>query len=99
MFLTHAKVEELKSVPYITAVEDDYRTHEGPDGRIFPQSKFRPWNGDNFWPIVVPKKGMTINVNDSTLAFYGETIRLYDHKEATEGKEGKVILKGKEVTQ
>ena len=99
MFLTHAKVEELKSVPYITAVEDDYRTHEGPDGRIFPQSKFGPWNGDNFGPIVIPKKGMTITVNDSTLAFYGETIRLYDHNESVETKEGKLFVDGKELTQ
>ncbi len=97
MFLTQAKATELKSIPYITSVEDDYRTHEGPDMRIFPQSKYGPWNADNFGPIVIPKKGMTIAVNDSTLAFYGETIRLYDQNKNVEVLDGKLLVDGKDV--
>jgi signal peptidase I len=48
---------------------------------------------------VIPKKGMTIAVNDSTLAFYGETIRLYDHNSSVEVKEGKLFVDGKELTE
>ncbi len=99
MFLTQAKVEELKKISYITGVTDYSRTNEGPDPRIFPQSKYGPWNGDNFGPIVIPGKGVTIAVNDSTLAFYGETIRLYDHNKDVEVKDGKLFVAGKEVTQ
>ncbi len=35
------------------------------DERIFPRNK--KWNGDNYGPIVIPKKGMTIPLNFSNL--------------------------------
>jgi len=99
MYLTKAKAEELKSIPYITEVADDYRTHEGADTRTFPMSKLVSWNQDNYGPLTIPKKGMTISINDSTLAFYGETIRLYDHNEDAKVENGKLLIDGKEVTQ
>ncbi len=99
MFLTKDKVDELKAVPYISAVTEDHRTHEGPDFRIFPKSKANKWNGDNFGPLTIPKGGMTIAVNDSTLALYGETIRLYDHNDDAVVKDGKLMIDGQEVKE
>ena len=99
MFLTKEKVEELKSVPYITAVADDSRTHDGPDYRIFPKSKNTSWNGDNYGPLTIPKEGMKFAVNDSTLGLYGETIRLYDHNEDVQIKDGKLTIGGQVVTE
>ena len=55
MYLTKAKVEELKTIPYITSVDEDYRTHESTDSRIFPSSKYSRWNGDNFGPLTIHK--------------------------------------------
>jgi signal peptidase I len=99
MFLTEAKATELKSLPYVTAVEDDYRTHDSPDMRIFPNSKYSRWNGDSYGPIVIPKKGMTITVNDSTLAFYGQTIKLYDHNEDAEVSDSTLLINGEPVKE
>ncbi|MEK6781537.1 MAG: signal peptidase I [Bacteroidota bacterium] len=99
MFLTREKVEELKSVPYIVSIDDDYRTHDGPDMRIFPGIQFTPWNGDNYGPLTIPKKGMNIIINDSTLATYGGTIRDYDHNNDVRIENGKLIIDGKEVTE
>ncbi|MFZ5972447.1 MAG: signal peptidase I [Bacteroidota bacterium] len=99
MFLSPQKAEELKAIPYIVSVEQDYRTSDGPDMRIFPRSKYTPWNGDNYGPIRIPQKGMTIAVNDSTLAFYGETITLYDHNEDAKIENGKLLIDGKEVNE
>jgi signal peptidase I len=99
MFLTKAKVEELKKISYIISVGDDPRTHEGPDSRIFPSSKYAPWNGDNFGPLTIPKEGMKIMINDSTLAFYGETIRLYDLNKDAEIKDNKLFIDGRQSTQ
>ncbi len=98
MFLTNAKVEELKAVPYITAVINDNRS-DGPDYRIFPKSKRSSWNGDNFGPLTMPKEGMTIPVNDSTMALYGETITLYDHNDNAVVEEGKLKIDGQEVKE
>jgi signal peptidase I len=99
MFLTKEKVEELKSVPYITAVADDSRTHDGPDYRIFPKSMNMKWNGDDYGPLTIPKEGMKIMVNDSTLGLYGQTITLYDHNEDVLIKDGKLTIAGQEITE
>ncbi len=99
MFLSPQKAEELKAIPYILNVEQDYRTSDGADMRIFPMSKYARWNGDNYGPIRIPQQGMTIAVNDSTLAFYGETITLYDHNEDAKIENGKLLIDGKEVSE
>ncbi len=99
MFLTADKVEELKKTPYIVSVDDDYRTHDGPDGRIFPGLKYTSWNGDNYGPLTIPKKGMTIVINDSTLTTYGGTIRDYDHNADVKIENSKLIIDGKEVAE
>jgi signal peptidase I len=96
MFLTKEKVAEVKALPFVISVEEDYRTHEGVDARTFPGSKYSPWNADNYGPLRIPEKGMTIAINDSTLSFYGETIRTYDNTNAKiEGQ--KLYVDGKEV--
>lgn len=99
MFLTQSKVEELKTLPYVVSVSDDYRTSEGADMRIFPGSEKMPWNGDNYGPLTIPKEGMTIPVNDSTLSIYGTVIREYDHNKDVTIEEGKLTIEGKEVTE
>jgi len=95
MLLTHQQVEDMKSVPYISSLSEDYTTHDGPEDNIFPSSPYTPWNGDDYGPIVIPKKGMQIVINDSTLAFYGETIKLYEHNENVDIAGGKLIIDGK----
>lgn len=99
MFLTKEKAEELKKIPYIVSVEDDFRTHDGVDDRIFPTSKYSPWNADNFGPLTIPKEGMKISINDSTLAFYGDAITKYDHNENARIEGGKLYIDSKEVTE
>jgi signal peptidase I len=99
MFLTAEKAEELKKIPYIVSVSDDFRTHDGPDLRIFPIWKNSLWNGDNYGALSIPKKGMTIAINDSTLAFYSEVITEYDHNDDAKIENKKLLIDGKEVTE
>jgi signal peptidase I len=99
MFLTNAKAEEMKTLPYIVSVTEDYRTGEGQDTRIFPGSKYTPWNGDNYGPLTIPKEGMKIPVNDSTLSIYGNVIREYDHNKDVKIEDGKLTIEGKELTE
>ncbi|HRI80524.1 MAG TPA: signal peptidase I [Cyclobacteriaceae bacterium] len=96
MFLTNEKAEELKKVPYINSVTSPI--HTGTE-MIFIGPKYGPWNGDNYGPLTIPKEGMTIAINDSTLAIYGETIQKYDHNDKAELKEGKLFIDGKEIKE
>ncbi|MBL7871320.1 MAG: signal peptidase I [Cyclobacteriaceae bacterium] len=99
MFLTKAKVDELKTLPYIISVSEDYRTHEGPDARIFPGTKYTKWNGDNYGPLTIPKEGMKIIINDSTLFTYGRTIKDYDLNKDVKVEGDKLFIDGKEVVE
>lgn len=99
MFLTQSKAEELKTLPYILAVEEDNRAGTGHDTRVFPGSTYTPWNADNYGPLTIPKEGMKIAVNDSTLAIYGSTIRLYDHNKDVKIENGKLTIEGNEIKE
>lgn len=98
LHLDSAKVAELKGVPYITSVEA-FPAQTGRDPDIFSHSKFAPWNRDNFGPLTIPKEGMTISLNDSTLAFYGETIVQYEHNDDVKIENGKLMIGGQEQTE
>lgn len=99
MLLTPAMLKQIKLVSYITSVQEDYTKSDGPEEDIFPSFKSNAWNGDNYGAIIIPKKGMTITINDSTAGFYGETIKLYEHNKSVEVNGNKLIVDGKEVSE
>lgn len=94
--LDSATATEIRSASYIeSVVQQPARTTPNP-GLVFTSSRYSPWNEDNFGPLTVPKKGMTIPVNDSTLFFYGSTIRDFDHNEDVRIEDGKLFIAGVE---
>ena len=97
MFITDDIAAELRNQTYITKVEVQHT--EDVDASTFPHEvKYFPWNRDNYGPITIPKSGMTIQINDSTLALYGQSIVKYDHNKDAEISEGKLLIDGKDVT-
>jgi signal peptidase I len=60
---------------------------------------YSDWSADQFGPLWVPKKGATIPINDSTLTYYGTTIKLFDHNDDVKIEGGKLIIDGKEVVE
>ena len=69
------------------------------ESNIFPDSKMYPWNGDFYGPLVIPREGMTITINDSTLATYGSTIAEYEHNDDVKVENGKLFIDGAEVSE
>jgi signal peptidase I len=98
MFLTEAAAAEVKKLPYITSIQINTKPASSADPGIFGASKYRQGNGDNFPALTIPKEGMTITINDSTLATYGTTIVEYDLNDDAKISEGKLLIHGKEVT-
>ena len=72
--LTFENAERMKNVPGITSVKRniEYRAEPG----IFPY--INKWNRDNFGPIYIPKKGVTVALNSKSLPFYKTIIREYE---------------------
>lgn len=66
------------------------------DAVIFPHDARYAWNKDNFGPLVIPKKGTTVALNDSTVVLYDKIIRNYELN-TLEVRDGKVFVNGKEA--
>jgi signal peptidase I len=99
MFLTPAQVKEVKEQPYVLSFREGYSNDDGPEGDIFPQYMNKKWNKDNYGPLTLPAKGMTISLNDSTMGMYGETILLFEHLNDARIENGKLYIDGKEATE
>jgi signal peptidase I len=96
MQLSNEMAAELKALPYIKSVEiveQEYGSRPA-----FPESPKFKWTGDNFGKLTIPKEGWTIQLNDSTLTLYGNTIVEYDHNKDAKILNGKLLIDGKEVT-
>ena len=64
--------------------------------RIFP--KGMPWNEDNYGPLVVPKKGMTIPLNRNNVEQWRTTIDREYGERVVDLKNGVVTIKGAPVS-
>ena len=95
MFLTNKQLEQLSLLSFISYVTKEDKSNNGPESDIYPSSEYSMWNGDAYGPLVIPKKGMSIEINDTTLAYYGETIKLYEHQDNVYIENNKLIIDGK----
>jgi signal peptidase I len=65
---------------------------------IFPFDSRFPWNVDNFGPLWIPKKGMTIKIDSTNIALYRKAIGEYEGNKLEE-QNGKLLINGKELTE
>ena len=87
---TFKSYSNIKSVtPIITPAG-----HRDPE--VFPFSPRFNWNQDNFGPLTLPKKGMTIKLNDSTVTLYSTAIEQYEHNRLGRSGDG-FTLNGKKA--
>lgn len=64
----------------------------------YPYSERMKWNQDNYGPIVIPAKGMTIPLNASNFLLYERCIRVYEGN-TFEIKDGKAFVNGVEAKE
>ena len=62
---------------------------------IFPKGK--PWNEDNYGPLVIPKKGDVVNLTKDNYAEWDTFIKREGHKIEMKG-DGKIFIDGNEKT-
>lgn len=96
MSISSAVAAELKKLPFIDSVV--LETRKDVEFNIYPDAAKFPWSGDFFGPIVVPKEGMTIQLDSSSLALYRKMIERYEHLEDVKIENNKLFIDGKEVT-
>ena len=78
--ISESVAEELRKLPFITEVKEII-TPAGEDTRVelFPhRPDLYPWNVDNYGPIVLPKKGVTVRLDTENLPLYERVIHAYE---------------------
>lgn len=98
---TESAIQNLRTLDFIKNVYPEIiPANDSTSGdRTFP---YRPdlvrWNRDNFGPITIPKKGMSIDLNDPmNFALYKGVITTFDHNDNAEVKDGKIYVDGKVI--
>jgi signal peptidase I len=94
--IPYKNVAVLKSYSFIKSVTPAVRPAGEYDPEVFPHNEKFKWNQDNFGPLVLPKRGYTVQLNDSTMALYRRAIELYENnKIETQGKD--ILINGKKA--
>ena len=63
---------------------------------FFPHTSKFQWNRDNYGPIVIPKKGVTVKLTIDSFPLYERLISLYEHNKL-EVKDGKIFINGQQT--
>ena len=82
--------KNVHTVEKIIKSEGEYSYH------IFPHDERYPWNEDNFGPLWIPAKGVTIKIDTSNISKYKKIIEGYEGNTLVV-KDGKIIINNEEV--
>jgi signal peptidase I len=81
MPLIAANVEEIKKLGHVQSVEKKTVPQGQYDSEIFPHDERYSWNLDNFGPLWIPQKDVTIRIDSSNISFYERIITAYEGNE------------------
>ncbi len=91
-YLYQEQVEKLKKLGEDVVVELIPNT----ESRLFPHDPkhFKGWNVDNYGPIWIPKKGVTIELTPENIALYKRIISVYERNDF-DIDNGQFVINGK----
>ncbi|MGB3616809.1 MAG: S26 family signal peptidase, partial [Catalinimonas sp.] len=75
---TPAAAAALADAPHVVAVTLVEQAPGTLDADVYPRENFLPWNADNFGPLLIPARGQTVPLNDTTRVLYGELIDRFE---------------------
>jgi len=78
LFLTLKEAEELPSVVTLDSLKRKINSKRTYNDSYFPNNVLYNWNEDQFGPLVMPRKGVTVQLNSKNLALYKKIISDYE---------------------
>lgn len=92
--LTTEEAATIKKWSNVKVLEPVIRPVNQYEPQIFPQDPRFTWNEDNFGPLIVPKKGWTVQLDSTTIPLYLRAISVYENNKVQ--REGNsLIINGK----
>lgn len=92
-------VEKVKQLAGVVSVTKYIQPVSDWDPRCFPHDRAYRWNNDNFGPLMIPKKGMTLPIDTHNFSLYEKILNTYDdgiHELRRQG--GQVLYDGQPIT-
>jgi len=77
-FLTQTEASELEKQPDVTMVKISY-DYSTPDFIFNSRHNRCKWNHDNFDPLIVPRKNLTVSINHENIGAYETIISYYEN--------------------
>ena len=96
--MTPEAAEKVGSFKAVTQIEILERPRGHANMRIFPSDKKFSWNVDNFGPVIIPKKGETIQLTMENISLYASLITDYERNDLNISN-GKILINGTEVQE
>jgi len=95
---TEEEAKKLKDSGLFTSVTRLVRKKDQPEDQagVYPKGAMG-WTCDNFGPLTLPKKGVTIDINETNLKLYGRVITAYDWNYKAEIKENSLYIDDKKI--
>ena len=93
--LSDAAILKLRQYSNVVSIEPVVAPRGSRDPNIFPFDSTYPWNVDNFGPIWIPKKGVTIPISMKNICFYKRIIGVFEENDLRIS-DGKIFINGKE---
>ena len=88
--------KKIRKVPGIQSVKKIVAPKGQWDPDLFPFDSLYKWNRDNYGPIYIPEKGVTIPISMENISFYSRLIDVYENNDLSI-QNGKIFINGKEV--
>jgi len=96
--LTAKNVEIIKTFANVKSVKQVEMPEGAYASYIFPNDPKFAWNEDNFGPLWVPQKNVTIKLSMQNIALYRRAIDVYEGNDF-EIKDGKIFINSKETNE
>ncbi|MDP1624091.1 MAG: signal peptidase I [Bacteroidales bacterium] len=94
--LSGESIEKLRQYSNVVSIEPMVIPKDIRDPNIFPFDTAYPWNIDNFGPVWVPRKDVTIPINMTNISLYKRIIDVFEENEL-QISDGKIFINGKEA--
>jgi signal peptidase I len=95
---THEQADQLAKYPFITSVIEVVHEAGELDGDVLMNRELG-WTRDNFGPLVMPEKGMTIALTPENVKLYGEAIKEYEGNDNVDIQAGTITIDGQPISE
>ncbi|MDR1865279.1 MAG: S26 family signal peptidase [Bacteroidales bacterium] len=84
-------VEQMRKLTNVRSVEMLLKPEGLYDSEVFPHDGRFAWNVDNFGPLWVPKKGVTVKIDTANISLYARIISAYEYNDL-KVENGKIFI-------